>query len=159
MKKKTTVIVLLAVVIAMLAGVAVYAVANYGTTSDPLVAMSYLRDVVQPTMMDQYEGALNRAVGTAETEFSESLSSAAGAYQTVMLASGQTLRGESGTEILLRSGSANASSVLVDSTGGSTLATGGSLTANHLYLVQAAGPAVRADVGAALMVRGSYSIG
>ena len=108
MKKKTTVIVLLAVVIAMLAGVAVYAVANYGTTSDPLVAMSYLRDVVQPTMMDQYEGALNRAVDAAETEFSESLSSAAGAYQTVMLAAGQTLHGESGTEILLRSGSANA---------------------------------------------------
>ena len=42
---------------------------------------------------------------------------------------------------------------------GKTLATGGSLTVNHLYLVQAAGPAVRADVGAALMVRGSYSIG
>lgn len=159
MKKKTTVIVMLAIVIAMLAGVAVYAVANYGSASDPLVTASYLRDVVQPTMMDQYQSALNSAVDTAETQFSNELSSAVGSYQTVTLAAGQTLRGGVGTEVLLRSGSAVASSALVDSTSGSTLAAGGSLTANHLYFVQTDGAAVRTDADATLMVRGGYSIG
>lgn len=159
MKKKTTVIVMLIVAIAMLAGVAVYAVTNYGSASDPLVTASYLRDVVQPTMMDQYQSALNSAVGTAETRFSDELSSAASTYQTVTLSAGQTLRGGAGTEVLLRSGSAVASAVLTDSTAGSTLAAGGSLTANHLYFVQTDGVAVRTEAGATLMVRGGYSIG
>lgn len=159
MKKKTTVIVMLVVVIAMLTGVAVYAVTNYGTTSDPLVTASYLRDVVQPTMMDQYQSALNSAVDAAETRFSNELSSAAGSYQTVTLAAGQTLNGGAGTEVLLRSGSATASSALTDSTAGSTLGAGGSLTANHLYFVQTDGAAVRAANAVTLMVRGGYSIG
>lgn len=159
MKKKTTVIVMLVVVIAMLAGVAVYAVTNYGTTSDPLVTASYLRDVVQPAMMDQYQSALNSAVDAAETRFSNELSSAVGTYQVVTLAAGQTLRGGAGTEVLLRSGSATASSALVDSTAGSTLAAGGSLTENHLYFVQADGAAIRAADAVTLMVRGGYSIG
>lgn len=159
MKKKTTVIMILAVIFAMVAGVAVYAVANYGTASDPLVAASYLRDVVQPAMMDQYESALNRAVDTVGTQFSDDLSSKVGSYQTVTLADGQTLQGSAGTEVLLRSGSATASSALVDSTAGSTLAAGGSLTANHLYFAQADGAAVRATSAVTVMVRGSYSIG
>lgn len=159
MKKKTTVILMLVVVIALLAGVAVYAVANYGTKSDPLVTASYLRDVVQPAMLDQYQSGLTGAVDEAEARFSDALSSAAGTYQTVTLAAGQTLRGGAGTEVLLRSGSATASSALSDSTAGSTLAAGGSLTANHLYFVQADGAALRAVNAVTLMVRGGYSIG
>lgn len=159
MKKKTTVIVILGVVIALLTGVTVYAVTNYGTQTDPLVTASYLRDVVQPSMMDQYRSALDSAVDTAETRFSDELSSAVGTYQTVTLTAGQTLRGGVGTEVLLRSGSATASSALSDATAGSTLAAGGSLTTNHLYFVQADGAVVRTNAGATLMVRGGYSIG
>lgn len=159
MKKKTTVMILLAVVIALLAGVTVYAVTNYGTTSDPLVTASYLRDVVQPAMTDQYQSALNSAVDKAEARFSDELSSSAGAYQSVTLAAGKTLRGGAGTEVLLRSGAATASGALVDSTAGSTLAAGDSLTANHLYFVPSDGAAIRAADTVTLMVRGGYSIG
>lgn len=159
MKKKTTVIVILTVVFAMVAGVAVYAVANYGSTSDPLVASSYLRDVVQPTMMDQYESTLNRAVDEAEAQFSEELSAKVGTYQAVTLSAGQVLQGSAGTEVLLRSGVATAGSALSDSTDGSTLASGGRLTENHLYFVLQDGSAVRATEAVTLMVRGDYSIG
>ena len=157
---------------------AVFLGASQGTQTDPLVTMSYINEVTAPQILsdvdarlDQREQALvdrlDASIARYERDMEQKLSGSAGtgtvgtssAFTVVNVAAGRQLTGATGFEFLLRSGSANASSVLVDSTGGSTLATGGSLTANHLYLVQAAGPAVRADVGAALMVRGSYSIG
>lgn len=159
MKRKRTVIAVLAAVLMLAAGVAVYAAANYGSASDPLVTVSYLRDVVQPTMADQYESALDHAVDAAEEQFSQQISTALGAYVPVALAAGETLTGNAGTEVLLRSGAVVASGVaLVDSTSGGMLAANGKLAANHLYLLQADGSGVRATGDAVLMVRGACSV-
>ena len=59
MKKKTLTTIILIVVLAMVAAVTVYAVANYGTRDDPLVTSSYLQDVVQPRMEDAYRSTLD----------------------------------------------------------------------------------------------------
>ena len=47
---------------------------------------------------------------------------------------------------------------LVDSTDGSTLASGGALQPNHLYLITADGRGLKATADATVMVRGSYTI-
>ena len=64
--------------------------------------------------------------------------------------------------ILLRSGTAtcvsDTSPGLVDMTAGTTLAGGGALTANHLYLATIEGRGVKASTAVTLLVRGTYSI-
>ena len=47
---------------------------------------------------------------------------------------------------------------LVDMTAGTTLAGGGALTANHLYLATIEGRGVKASTAVTLLVRGTYSI-
>ena len=47
---------------------------------------------------------------------------------------------------------------LADSTDGSTLASGGALQPNHLYLITADGRGLKATADATVMVRGSYTI-
>ena len=79
------------------------------------------------------------------------------------LSAGQTLSGEAGCELLLRSGSAvcvaDSAGVpgMVDATSGGSVNGGGALQVNHLYLMPA--PAgVRASSEAAVLVRGGYSV-
>ena len=83
-------------------------------------------------------------------------------YQVVELSAGQTLTGSAACELLLRSGTAtcvsDSSPGLVDMTDGSTLANGGALKANHLYLATIEGRGVKASTAVTLMVRGTYSI-
>ena len=77
------------------------------------------------------------------------------------LSAGQTLYGEAGCEVLLRSGAASCAAAsapgLVDATAGGTLSGGASLQKNHLYLMTDS-RAVTAASGAALLVRGGYTI-
>ncbi|MBD5148816.1 MAG: hypothetical protein HDT18_00215, partial [Oscillibacter sp.] len=84
-----------------------------------------------------------------------------GAYTAVTLSAGQTLHGEAGCEVLLRSGTARcaASSApgLVDTTSGSAISSGAQLQANHLYLMTDS-RAVTASDSAVLLVRGGYAI-
>ena len=66
------------------------------------------------------------------------------------------------TELLLRSGTAtcvsDSSPGLVDMTDGATLANGGALKANHLYLATIEGRGVRASTAVTIMVRGEYTV-
>lgn len=145
--------------IAVLAGGAVYAVSRYGTPDDPLVSMSYLTDVAERRITDQTDTQINAAVSAAQEEFDRQVRAAADVYQAVNLSSGQTLRCEPGTEVLLTAGSASSSGAFTDSTTGEALASGGGLTVNHLYLASVSGASIRAGESAALMVRGTYTIG
>ena len=65
-------------------------------------------------------------------------------------------------ELLLRSGTAtcvsDSSPGLVDMTDGATLANGGALKANHLYLATIEGRGVRASTAVTIMVRGEYTV-
>ena len=129
---------LILLLVAALGAVGVYAAARYGSQEDPLVATSYLTDVIEKEITDYTESQIRAA---------------AGVFQSVKLSAGQTLTCEPGTEVVLLSGSVTASGDLTDTTLGEALSEG-ELAVNHLYL--AGEEAVLTAAGdAALMVRGS----
>ena len=94
-----------------------------------------------------------------------SLAAEAGSPQDplVTLNEGQTLTGGVGCEVMLRVGSAVCVSPsdpgLVDETTASTLANGGALAQNHLYMMTIEGRGVRATAGTVkVLARGSYTV-
>lgn len=166
-----------------LAGIAL-AAGQQGSQSDPLITLSYLEEQFAPGVLAQ----LDSKIAARETQLEEKLAavkaeyveevedklaasggSSAGqggaesaVYEVVTLAAGQTLTGEAACEVLLRSGTAlcvsDSAPGLVDMTDGSTLAGGGALQANHLYLATIQGRGVKASTAVTLLVRGAYTI-
>ena len=129
---------LILLLVAVLGAGAVYAAARYGSQEDPLVAKSYLTDVVEKEITDYTDGQIRAA---------------AGVFEPVHLTAGQTLTCEPGTEVVLTSGSVTASGNFTDTTLGEALADV-AITANHLYLA-GEDAVLTAGGDAALMVRGS----
>ena len=169
-------------VTAALVGVAV-AAGQQGSQSDPLVTLSYLQQQALPQVLEdvdekvaarqsELEDKLSAVADGYAEEVEAALSGSAGTgsgsqtggavYQVVELSAGQTLTGSAACELLLRSGTAtcvsDSSPGLVDMTDGATLANGGALKANHLYLATIEGRGVRASTAVTIMVRGEYTI-
>ena len=144
---------LILLLIAVLGAGAVYAAARYGSQEDPLVAKSYLTDVIEKEITDYTESQIRAAVSDAQGRVQAQIRAAAGVFETVRLTAGQTLACESGTEVVLLSGSVTASGDLTDTTLGEALSEG-ELAVNHLYLA-GENAALTAAGDAALMVRGS----
>lgn len=167
-----------------LVGVAV-AAGQQGSQSDPLITLSYLEKQVTPSILSQVdskvaarqtelEKKLETVTDSYVKEVEDKLSASGGTssggqtgtgsavYEVVTLSAGQTLTGGAACEFLLRSGTAtcvsDSSPGLVDMTDGTTLANGGALKANHLYLGTIEGRGVRASTSVTIMVRGSYTI-
>ena len=168
-------------VTAALLGVAL-AAGTQGSQSDPLVTLSYLEQKTVPAVLEQ----VDQQIADREAELKSQLTTvtqgyvqqveqalasggsagqtgtAGSAYQVVTLSQGQTITGGAACEFLLRSGTAlcvsDSSPGLVDMTDGTTLASGGALTANHLYLATIEGRGVKASTAVTLLVRGSYTI-
>lgn len=181
MRKKTlrTAACLLLAAVALTAFAAL-ASGGAGSQGDPLVTLSYLNDTFLPQVLEKVDkslddrgtklrGEIDQQIVQREQELRGQLSGSgspaapAAAYSAVKLSAGQTLSGEAGCEILLRSGSAvcvaGSAGVpgLVDATSGGSVNGGGALQANHLYLMPA--PAgVQASGEVTVLVRGSYSI-
>ena len=144
---------LILLLVAVLGAVGVYAAARYGTQEDPLVAKSYLTDVLEKEITDYTDAQIRAAVSDAQGRVQEQIRAAAGVFQSVSLTAGETLTCEPGTEVVLLSGSVAASGDLTDTTLGEVF-TDGEMAVNHLYL--AGENAVLTAAGdAALMVRGS----
>ena len=147
-----------------------------GDQTDPLVTLSYLTQVVPPELLEKVdeqvaanEKALTDKLNTAIDAYSKEMEQALGqgggesaAYVSVSLPAGKTLRPAAGSELLLRSGSSKVSAgsapVLLDATSGVSLAVGGSLTANHLYVAPLDGAGITAASASVLLVRGAYTI-
>ena len=161
-----------------LVGVA-FAAGQQGSQSDPLVTLSYLTQKATPSILSQVdskltarETELSAVVEGYVKEVEDKLETSGGgssvqpsggaSYQVVNLSAGQTITGGAACEFLLRSGTAtcvsDTSPGLVDMTAGTTLAGGGALTANHLYLATIEGRGVKASTAVTLLVRGTYSI-
>lgn len=161
-------------------GGAVTVAATQGSQTDPLVTLSYLTDVLTPSILAQvdekveesrqaYLDELNASVTGYTAQMEETLGSLSGtaaqssaAFLVVDLAKGQQLIGSVGCEIMLRVGSANctapSSPGLIDSTDGAALENGKPLVKNHLYMVTITERGVTAAADAKLLVRGSYTI-
>lgn len=157
--------------------------ASQGTETDPLVTKSYIDNVVAPSILTSLESTLDQRETTLTDTFNaaiaqykadtEALLADAGqgtttepenssVFKVVVLTKGQTLRCSTGAELLLRSGTATvvatSSPGLIDSTWGTTLASGNELLTNHLYLITADNRGLSASTDVTVMVRGSYTI-
>lgn len=152
--KKLITILSIALAVVIIAGVSAYAATTFGTSSDPLITLSYLEKTLTPQLLEQFGDELEAALvanGGTDT------------YSVVTLTSGQTLTGAVGCEIMLRIGSASVSASdspgLVDTTDASSLNNGSALKTNHLYMVTIAGNGIKATAATVkVIVRGSYTI-
>lgn len=141
---------LLALSAVLMTGVSLAAEA--GSSGDPLVTLSYLNDTFFGDIMDRVDRKIAQRTGQASASF-----------VVVTLSEGQTLTGDIGCEVMLRVGSAVCVSPsdpgLIDETAGITLAGGGALVQNHLYMMTIEGRGVRATAGTTkVLARGSYTV-
>jgi len=137
-----------------------YAASLYGTREDPLVTLSYLTDKLAPSLLEQFDDSL----GTAVQELKDEIKGGGGVtttYKLITLQSGQTLTGQTGTEILLRDGSLTlqGNSSMVDTTDARSVDVGATLVVNHLCMFASDGGQVKASTTTNLLVRGSYTVG
>ena len=151
-RKNWQIIVLVLAVAALAAGIGAYAATSAGTQSDPLISMSYLNDVLEPSIRSSYTSRIAAEARELEESLENSLSDAAGAFEAVSLAEGESVQCSAGAQLLFRSGSAAATGELADLTTGESLAAGSALTANHLYLA-AEGCEIIASSASSLMLR------
>lgn len=159
---------------------AIKVAAVQGSQSDPLVTLSYLTNVLTPSILTQvdartaesrqaYLDKLDASVDSYTAQMEQLLGGLSGnagqnsaVYSVVELMQGQKLIGAVGCEVMLRVGSANCVSPespgLIDSTDGTTLENGKALVKNHLYLITMAERGITATAAVKLLVRGAYTI-
>ena len=158
--KRNKIRILLCALLALagLTAIAFTAAGGAGSQSDPLVTLSYLTETFTGQVMDRVDELIAQRNAQLAGELG---GGQGGAYAAVTLSAGQTLRGEAGCEVLLRSGEARCAAApapgLADATSGTSLAGGAALQINHLYLMTDARD-VTSSSGAALLVRGGYTI-
>ena len=153
-----------------------------GSQGDPLVTLSYLNEVFLTQIMDNVDVKLAQRSETITDQFMEQIKAAkreilaelgssygdetggtAISFMEVTLLAGQTLYGDAGCEVLLRSGRASCAAEgqgapgLVDTTDGTSLNHGSALVANHLYMMPGE-RGVLAQEDVVLLVRGDYTI-
>lgn len=134
--------------------------AEAGSSGDPLVTLSYLNDTFFNTLMERVDQKIAERTGQAAPGGG---TSSAASFAVVTLNEGQTLTGDIGCEVMLRVGGAVCVSPsdpgLIDETTASTLANGGALVQNHLYMMTIEGRGVRATAGTVkVLARGSYTV-
>lgn len=162
MKKSRRLSWLLAI-IAVFAALSITAFAvEPGSSSDPLVTLSYLEDVFFDKIMDEVDeriAARNKDIAKEVT----GTSGTADAFAVVTLTDGQVLIGDIGCEVMLRVGSAVCTSPsapgLIDETSATTLNNGGTLQQNHMYMMTIENRGVKATSATVkVLVRGGYTI-
>lgn len=144
---------LILLLIAVVGAGGVYAAARYGTQDDPLVTMSYLTDVAEREITDHTDEQIRAAVADAQGRVQAQIRAAAGVFEPVTLAAGETLRCEPGTEVVLTAGAVAAAGAFTDTTLGEAISDGAPLAVNHLCLA-GEDAVLTAEADAALMVRG-----
>lgn len=170
---KKTLILVLTVSAALILSVFAFAAGTaYDSTTDPLIAQSYLdaRLEEQKTEYQAIIDALTARIDALEANSSDTSSEQtvqSAEFKSVALNSGDVIY-PSGTqiEVILRSGRAAAvvpegADGLPNITNGSTLADGKTLVSNHLILIPAndgRGIKVVSSTGAEILIRGEYTV-
>lgn len=169
MNGKSRIVTILSLILALVLGIGIgsYAASGYGSSSDPLVTLSYLTDTLTPALMEKVDKRLDERESALLKEFTELLkgqsSVKSDTYSVVTLSNGQKLIGSVGCEIMLRIGTANCTAQytpgLIDASSGGSINNGAALTVNHLYMVTIDGHGITAtSSGVKVLVRGEYSI-
>ena len=133
MKKIIITVLALAVVLSTVGAVTLFA--DPGDSSDPIITLSYVEDVVKKEL----------------------------SFQIVNMEKGDTLIGEAGTEIILRMGTAEIIATekggLADLTSGTDLANGTNMPANHhLVIPMDDGRGIKAKNKVIVMVKGDFTL-
>ena len=171
MKKKNVIITLLILVLLVGVGIGTWtlAAATYGTSSDPLITLSYLNDKVMPSMLSEFQKKMDAKVGELTTgyekrirELEDKLNTSAGGgnetFAVVALKNGQSISCSEGVEIMLRAGSAQAWSEISDLTSGTPLGVGGRVGFKPHVHRALCGRRLGVTSDTTLLIRGSYKI-
>ena len=153
--------------------ISVAAAGTAGSSSDPLVTLSYLNEKFLPELMTRVDEKLRAQVDAdikrleekygSQTSNEGASTGTADSFVVVTMTNGQVLYGAIGCEVMLRVGTASvvspSSPGLIDSTGGTTLDNGAGLTKNHLYMMTISDRGVKATAATTkLLVRGTYEV-
>jgi len=176
MRRKISIGIAVLAIVILISGASILATASPGTTTDPLITLSYLTNIFRPQVMTEVRNTgqtLTQQFEAKVDEVEALLQDGPGApppaprpadlFSVVTLSNGQRLTCSVGTEIMLRIGTANARGgsepALVNYTTGATLAAGSSLTTNNMYLVTIENNGITATAGTVrVLVRGNYTI-
>ena len=163
-----------------LLSISVAAAGTAGSSSDPLVTLSYLNekfltrvdeklaartDTASKELRAQVDADIKRLEEKygSQTSNEGTSTGTADSFAVVTMTNGQVLYGAIGCEVMLRVGTASvvspSSPGLIDSTGGTTLDNGAGLTKNHLYMMTISDRGVKATAATTkLLVRGTYEV-
>ena len=120
-------------------------------------------EVITDQFMEQIKAAKREILAELGSSYGDETGGTAISFMVVTLSAGQTLYGDAGCEVLLRSGRASCAAEgqgapgLVDTTDGTSLNHGSALVQNHLYMMPGE-RGVLAQEDVVLLVRGDYTI-
>ena len=170
-RKKVITITICVAAVLILAGITAIA-ASLGSSSDPLVTLSYIDSTVKPEIKEYADDAvadlddkLNTAFDEKLDKFSDDLNAklddAASAgegevFVEVTLNEGEAVSFGIGTELMLRRGSGEAKGALTDITSGTS--TDGTLEVNHMYVASRSGEITATSDDTMLLIKGEYTI-
>lgn len=140
-----------------------------GSVDDPIITKSYFDQHISEKIAEELSKLQGGAPAATPDQSSHpekpSSSSSASELIVIQLENGQTLYGEAGTEIIVRSGQTVAVSKddgLADVTSGKDIAAGGKIELNHLLIVPRDGRGIKPDAKNKqeifVMVRGNYKV-
>ena len=130
--------------------------ADPGSDGDPLISKSYIDNVLLPRIysyIDSVVGGLTPSNPQGQSA----------AFEVVNVSAGQRVVAGEGTELILRMGSGTVIGSMrggiADTTGGTDLADGTDVPANHLLIVPLAdGRGINVTSEAIFMIKGTYEI-
>lgn len=148
--------------------------ADPGSSSDPLISLSYFEDKIEElksTLLEQLTNTFSEKFTELEgnvdktlKEVSENGVSTPSEFKVITLNTDETIICEASTEIIVRSGkctvitSETSSGGISDITEGKDLANGEAITNNHMLIVpKSDGRGIKATVGGSVMVKGKYT--
>lgn len=174
MKKRKIVVGILALIFAVTMFFGVAAAAGEGTETDPLVTLSYIKEVFEEHVLDllgrqldeqtqQLRDELEDRVSALEEKYSAAAPAGGfSTYDVVTLTDGQTMICSRGTEIMLRVGTAVVTAGdtpgLVDTSTTDNLDDGQELIKNHMYMVTINSHGIMARGIVKVIARGEYTI-
>ncbi|WP_054739450.1 hypothetical protein [Cellulosilyticum ruminicola] len=170
MNKKVKVV--LAVI--SITAITLYAADNgLGSSSDPLVTKSYVDQKITEISGNMDSSSLAKQVATQQALIENIMEEISGlknaetpnnnVFEVVVVQPGQVIYGKQSTEMIMRSGKAQAVAVaaggLQDITSGEDLSSGMEIPKNHLLIIpREDGRGLLADTKLTVMVRGGYTI-
>ncbi len=170
-------IIIISVAIAIVAALGITVAAAYDSSEDPLISLSYLRDVFRPDIFEELEErfyALEESLMLAiEERIDDNSGNGDGAqsptasygYEVIELTTGDELYAVSACDIMLRAGKASCiapdpSQGIADYTSAAEIYNGQALTLNHMCLIpRGDGRGIVAESESVfIMIRGDYTI-